>query len=341
MCHLVERTAGGHAAREALDAVLAKVRHSEGVGGDDGHRVRRVDERVVAEDHVAVAVAVKRRGKVDALGLHAVDELLGVRQIRVRVAAVKVLRRHRVHHARRRQAQLVHKDAPRVRARDAVHRVDQHLERRALLLHKCAQLRKVKDALDHLDVVGDRVDHLDAHAVDVDRANRAEVDRTRKVRQAVLAQALGDGEDLVGDALGRRAAVARVVLDAKVGRGSAWVVARGEDDGAGRVALAHDARHGRRRQQRVVADDDVRKPVGRGDAQDHLRRVLDKVAPVAAHDEHLALLGRDRLDHGLHKVLGVVRRLEHGDLLAQAARAGLLVREGRRGHDAHSERRHW
>lgn len=85
----VERRRRGHAAREALDARLLQPGNAlVAVRRDDGHRVRGGHEELLAEDHVAVAVAVGRRAEVRALGsVHVVHELLGVGEVGVRVAA--------------------------------------------------------------------------------------------------------------------------------------------------------------------------------------------------------------------------------------------------------------
>ena len=52
---LVQRGAGGHAARQALHARPLEVGDAGDVGRDDGHRVRGVDEEaVLTKHHVAV-----------------------------------------------------------------------------------------------------------------------------------------------------------------------------------------------------------------------------------------------------------------------------------------------
>ena len=68
-----------------------------GVGGDHGHRVGGGDEELLAQDHVAVAIAVGRRSKSRCvLPPHRLHQVMRVRQVGVRVPAPKVLLRDRV-----------------------------------------------------------------------------------------------------------------------------------------------------------------------------------------------------------------------------------------------------
>ena len=101
----VDGAGGRHRAGERLEAALVlEPRDEVGVRGDDGERVGRRHEEAAAEDHVAVGVAVGG-GAEDGRGVgggrdlavggeaHPRDELGGVRQVRVGVAAAKVLLR--------------------------------------------------------------------------------------------------------------------------------------------------------------------------------------------------------------------------------------------------------
>ena len=72
-----------------------------------------------------------------------------------------------------------------------------------------------------------------------------EVD-VRRPQQSVAGQALGVLKDTLCDGLGRRAAVADVVLDAEVGIGTSGVVTGGEDKSAHRVTPANHGGHGGR-----------------------------------------------------------------------------------------------
>ena len=80
----VERARRRHAARESLDALAHKVRYRLQVGGQHGHRVaRRDEERILAQDHVAIAVAVERGAEVVLASLQQAHQALRIRQVRV------------------------------------------------------------------------------------------------------------------------------------------------------------------------------------------------------------------------------------------------------------------
>ena len=62
-------------------------------------RIRRRDEDALADDQVAVAVAVGRRAEIRrVLGHHQFVEFLGVDQIRVGMVAAEIRQRHEVAH---------------------------------------------------------------------------------------------------------------------------------------------------------------------------------------------------------------------------------------------------
>jgi hypothetical protein len=132
-------------------------------------------------------------------------------------------------------------------------------------------------------------------------------------------------EDRVGDFLRRRPAIAGIVLDAEILMRAARIVAGRQDDAAEGLVFADDVGGGRRRQYAALADHHLAKTVAGGNG-DHLLDDLAIVeAAVAADHQRLALKTVQRVEDRLDEVLGIVLLLEHGHLLAQARRAGLLV----------------
>ena len=72
--------------------------------------------RACASRHAPHRIAVERRAKVVLAGVELLDEVVGVRQVGVGVAAGKVRRRHVVHDRVRGRAEATHKDLRRIRA---------------------------------------------------------------------------------------------------------------------------------------------------------------------------------------------------------------------------------
>ncbi len=62
--HAVERGGGGHGARDGAEA-LGKVGDGLlGVGSNDRHAVRRVDEEAAAQNHVTILQSITSVGKI-------------------------------------------------------------------------------------------------------------------------------------------------------------------------------------------------------------------------------------------------------------------------------------
>mmetsp|Transcript_127238 Transcript_127238/g.368387 ORF Transcript_127238/g.368387 Transcript_127238/m.368387 type:complete len:200 (+) Transcript_127238:650-1249(+) len=142
--HEVEGARRRHGAGAALQAGL-EVGDAGSVRGDDGQAVRGADEPLLAEDHVAVGIAVGSRTEVRHAGsiahllahlvrAHLLHQLHSVGQVWVRmpvgrrVLATEVLLRHRIHEAGLRRAKLVHQHPLGIGALHAVHRVVDHAE---------------------------------------------------------------------------------------------------------------------------------------------------------------------------------------------------------------------
>lgn len=125
---------------------------------------------------------------------------------------------------------------------------------------------------------------------------------------------LCDIVDLVSDVLRSRSAIRHVVLDSEIVVGATRVMARSEQDTAGRLVLANDIRGSGGREDTILANEEFRDAVGGGDAQDDVHGRNGKVSTVSADNERRALgSSRDGIEDSLHKVLGVVFLLEDFD----------------------------
>jgi hypothetical protein len=221
------------------------------------------------------------------------DQVGRVGEVGVGVAAAEVGERRAVDHRAARRAEPPLEDLHRVRPRDGVHRVEAEPERRPAVGagDEPPDRREVEQPLHERRVVGHRVDHLDRHGPHGVRAQRVER-RVGRVERAVLGEGARARGHRVGERLGRGAAVAEVVLDAEVAVRAARVVARRQDEAAGRAARADHARGGRRRQDAAAPHDQPPRAGRRGHAQDDLRGLAVEEPSVAAHHERRA--GRER-----------------------------------------------
>mmetsp|Transcript_12633 Transcript_12633/g.26643 ORF Transcript_12633/g.26643 Transcript_12633/m.26643 type:complete len:642 (+) Transcript_12633:206-2131(+) len=325
--HAVQGRGGGHGARQTLDAAL-EVGDGLGVGGDHGDGVGGGDEEVVAQDHVAIAVAVGRRAKHGRrLAEHGRHQLLRVRQVGVGMSPAKVLEGGVVGHGGLGGAELVAEDGLGVGAGDGVQSVKLHRELGAG--QQALDHVEVEALLEELQVVRDAVDHLHLKVVKLGHANLGEVD-VGDVGHLEGLHLLGVAEDLVGDLLGRGLAAGVVELDAPVLGGPAGVVGGGHDEAAVRLALADHRGGGGGGQDGVLPHVHLLDAVARGQLQDDLRRLLVEVAPIAAQHHGAALeLGlRESAEEGLHPVAEVVLAHEDVGLLAQPGGASLLAVDG-------------
>eukprot|EP00754_Rhynchopus_humris_P015547 Rhum_TRINITY_DN14453_c0_g3::Rhum_TRINITY_DN14453_c0_g3_i1::g.87973::m.87973 len=361
LSHAVERARRRHGPRAALQPAR-EAWDQRGVGRDDGERVRRRHEPLLAGDHVAVCVAVGGGAEVGARGAVADgatllveadggDERASVGEVGVGVAVVGGVRAAEVFPALRVeqtllvQAQLVDEDAARIRPLHAVHAVVHHRE--VLARHERLQRRKVEALLQDRDVVLRRVEHLNLHgasvALELRHADGRDVDRREVGEGLVRGDLLRVLEDQVRDLLRGRAAVLAVVLDAKVLVDAAGVVARRQDQSAeGHEAGApgtDDGRHGRRRQETVLGDPDRVRPVRHSDPRHDLDRSRVVEAAVTRHHKGSALDRRlgvgQRVEGALREVLEEMRLHELARLLAEPGSAGLLTALDRRGRHHH------
>jgi hypothetical protein len=94
---------------------------------DDRERIAGADEKVPAKNHVAVAIGVIGGAQVGRIrSRHAVDQVGGVHQVRIRVLAGKILQWSPVDHRALGRAKLFFEDVDGIRAGRAVHAVEDH-----------------------------------------------------------------------------------------------------------------------------------------------------------------------------------------------------------------------
>ena len=96
-------------------------------------------------------------------------------------------------------------------------------------------------------------------------------------------------------------------------------------DGHGPVEPAPGRRG---RQQGVLTYDDLGRATCGGHAQDHLRRTVVEIAPVATKNQGLTCDAANSGPDALDEILEVMRLHEDRGFLAQARGAGLLAFDG-------------
>jgi hypothetical protein len=133
-----------------------------GIGGQHRQAVAGGDEKVAAQDHVAVAVAIGGGAEVQPLRpLAQGHQLLGVRQVGVRVTAAEVLQGHAVHDSAGGGAEAVLEDLGGIGAGDGVHGIQLHAELAAG--EEAANGLEVEEAGHEVGVIGHRVQDLYPH----------------------------------------------------------------------------------------------------------------------------------------------------------------------------------
>jgi hypothetical protein len=207
-------------------------------------------------------------------------------------------------------------------------------KRKAGLGQQPANGREVEQTGQQLGVVDHRVDDVDLHARHRGRSQLAQVD-VGACDGEDPREGLRVAVDRLGDAFGRRPAVAGVVFDAEVAVRPARVVAGRQDDAAEGLALADHATRRRRRQDAVLPHQHAAEAVGRRHAHDGLDGHIVVEPAVTAQHERLALESFERVEDGLDEVLQVMRLLEDGDLLAKARGSWALARNGLGGDSHH------
>mmetsp|Transcript_12216 Transcript_12216/g.32856 ORF Transcript_12216/g.32856 Transcript_12216/m.32856 type:complete len:553 (+) Transcript_12216:728-2386(+) len=349
--HQVEGSRCGHRPGATLEAIREEG-DALGIGGDDRQAVRGAYEPLLAQDHVAVGIAIgggtefrQAIGGADPLArlvdAHRRGQFHSVGQVRVGVAvgrravASEVLQGDRVHEAFGVGAQLVYQDALGVGALHAVHGVVHEREVRA-----CDELLdglEVEDLAEQGHVIVGTVKHVHTDlVVDHVAAGPLDVDVGEPCANLVLADRFGVGEDGLCDLLRGRAAVLAVELDAEVLVQAARVVRGGQDETAegheAALAVPNDGTCRRGAQQAVIADPDVLHAIPHRHLDDDLDGLVVPVAAIATHHQRATLeadaIRLEGIEGALHEVLQVVFLHEDLRLLAEAGGAGLLALDG-------------
>ena len=261
---------------------------------------------------------------------HGIHQLARVRRVGVRMMPAEVLERLAVDDRAGGRAERPLQNRPRIRPGDRRHGV---VTGAKTALEERRDPLEVEQPGHQLLVVGHRIDDLDRGVAQPQLAQTMQVE-IFDLQDPVLTDLLGAAIDRLGDLLGRRPAVADVVLDPEIFVRAAGIVAGRQDQPAECLALANQAGRSRGGQQPVLADHDSPEPIRRGHLQDDLHRGPVVVAAVAADHQGLALEALEHVEHRLDEVLEIVRLPENLDLLAQARGAGALVLEGGGGDGA-------
>mmetsp|Transcript_1872 Transcript_1872/g.3603 ORF Transcript_1872/g.3603 Transcript_1872/m.3603 type:complete len:592 (+) Transcript_1872:280-2055(+) len=330
----VHGPAGGHGPGATLEALLEVRDALLGLVDDDGQGVGRGDEELLAEDHVAVGVAVSRGAELRHLGVvdrvlaetHDLDEVFRVREVGVRVSSTEVLLRLGVEaDGLLVHAQLLGEDPLREGSSDAVHGVVDHGEVRAR--GELLDGLEIEDLLHLVRVHADGIDHLDVHVSELVEGHLVKVDRRDLRGDAVLLDLLGDLEDLLGHVGDRRPTVGAVVLDTEVLLRASRVVRGGEDDATERLHVADERRHAGSGHQVALGDNHLADTVRGGHAHDDGAGLVVVVPAIATEHEGLPLQFRAKgVEDGLDEVLEVALVLEVDlGLLTKAGGTRLLV----------------
>jgi hypothetical protein len=120
------------------------------------------------------------------------------------------------------------------------------------------------------------------------RADAACRDRCRRIGDQVAVDDLGAGEDRVGDLLGRRAAIADIVLDAEIAGRAAGIVAGRQDDAAEGLVLADDVEAAGVDRMPPCPTSTRPKPLAAAMLDGDLDDLAVEVAAVAADHQRLA-----------------------------------------------------
>ena len=118
-------------------------------------------KRSAADDHVAVAVAVRGGAEIGRVGgEHRGDQIGGVKRVGIGMMAAEIGLRLGVDGGPRRRPEPALEDLPGIGAGDRVHRIEAQPEPAA---EQFAQPVEIEDPLHQRGVIGDRVDDLDRH----------------------------------------------------------------------------------------------------------------------------------------------------------------------------------
>ena len=322
--HHINGCTGGHRSRHTRQAGGVS-RHHRRIGREHGQAVAGIHEALVAQNHVAVAIAIA--GGTEAMGItveQQIGQLVGIGEVRVGMTTAEVLEGDAVAHAAGRSTQQTLEHAAGVGTGDGVHGVE---GQREIAADQIGDAIEIEQLLHQRHEVIDAVDHLHLHRTDAEAAGSIDGDR-RRFEDRVLLKGLGALEHRVGEAGRRRPAVGTVHLHAEVPIRAAGVVACREDDAADGLTLADQVGGRGGGKDAAGGDDHLAEAMGGPHAQDHVDGTTVAVAAVAPQHQGSPLHTGEGAEHGLHEALEVVRRFELLAALAQSGRAGLLIGEG-------------
>ena len=109
----------------------------------------------------------------------------------------------------------------------------------------------------------------------------------------------------------------------------------GRQNDAARTAFPNEVRRRWRGQQSIATDNRAHHTIRRGDAKDDLNGFAVEIPPVTTDNECVFRFQGSNVEHCLHKVFQIVRRLKHFGALAQSGRPGTLIGERRCWNSAH------
>mmetsp|Transcript_15567 Transcript_15567/g.27930 ORF Transcript_15567/g.27930 Transcript_15567/m.27930 type:complete len:476 (-) Transcript_15567:417-1844(-) len=245
--HKVDGSTRRHGPGAALEPVLEVRDALLRFVHDDRQRVGRRHEKLLAQNHVAVSVAVGCGAKLRHLlrsvfaEAHLVDEVVSVGEVRVRMAASEVLFRLAVQtDALSVHAEHFSEDFVSEGPSDAVHRVVYHAEVLAVgqFLHCC----KVEDRSHFLAVLSNGVNYLDVHRSELVSSDFGLVEVRCFLGDFVRFNLLANRKDFVGQKRHGWPTVGPVILDTEVLVDPSRVVRSGQDDSAVSVEVSNERR---------------------------------------------------------------------------------------------------
>ena len=302
-----------------------------GVGSHYRQTVAGCNEKILAENHIAIAIAVRGGAKIDrieAAGL--LNHLMGVYQIGIRMTATKILFGYSVDDGARFGSKLMFQDLYRIRTGNRMHRVKTHTKHARV--EQLMNAVKIENMLHQIGIICNGVDDADLHRVEGDLAQGVDIDIVA-LQCLILTDAAGVLEDRFGHCLWGGPTVGSIELDAEILIGSGRIVTGGEDDAALGLIFTDHAGGGGCRQQSSLTNDDLADAVGGRHTQDGLYRRPVVIAAIAANHQRSALQIGAAVEDRLDEILKIVRLLEAFDLLTQSGGAGALIGERLGGYD--------
>ncbi len=131
-----------------------------GIGGDHRETVTGGDEEVTPQDHVAVAIPVGGGCKIHPVGSRGqFDDLMGMHQVGIRMAATEILLGDAVDHGARFRPEDTLQDMFGVGTGDRVHGIEAHVEHTGI--EQLMNPFEVEQFVHQLRIVFDRIDDVD------------------------------------------------------------------------------------------------------------------------------------------------------------------------------------